>query len=183
MSCKKIVVMIDGSNTHAAFKQIGERADFKKIRKDFCTAHAPAAVKFIYYTAILEEEDGNKPMQKLVDWLSYNGYTVRSKPAKIYHNGDEPRIVKGNMDVEITTDMMLVSRYADEIILFTGDADFCYAIREVQKSGVHVVGVSTTQTRSSKYPIVSDEFRATVDQFIDLEDMKQWFISDEKTAS
>lgn len=168
MSDYKVVVMIDGSNTQAAFKQINERADFKKIRDHFNAVH------IFYYTAVLKEADGNVPLQALIDWLSFNEFVVRTKNAKTYSNGDGTERTKGNMDVEIATDMMLAAGYADTIVLFSGDSDFCYAINEVQKRGVRVVGVSTTQTRNTKMPVVGDDFRRAVDQFVDIEDMKEW---------
>lgn len=174
----KVVVMIDGANTYAAFKQVNEKADFKRIRDYFSEMYRDSIVRFMYYTAILEEDDGTKPMQKLVDWLSYNGYVVKSKPAKTYRNGDGTQNIKGNMDVEIAVDIVMASRYADRIFVFSGDADFCSAIRAAQQNGTHVTVVSTLQTRHSKSQTCSDELRALADAFIDIENMKDWFIPD-----
>lgn len=46
-----------------------------------------------YYTALLEDDE-NSPLRPLVDWLSYNGFTLVTKSAKEYTDSLGRRKVK-----------------------------------------------------------------------------------------
>ena len=49
----------------------------------------------------------------LVDWLDYNGYTAVTKPAKEYTDAMRRQKIKGNMDIEIAVDMMVMAKKID----------------------------------------------------------------------
>ena len=66
-------------------------------------------VRAYYYTALLDEQEYS-PIRPLVDWLDYNGYTMVTKPLKEFTQSTGRRKFKGNMDVEITVDVMEMSR-------------------------------------------------------------------------
>ena len=51
----------------------------------------------------------------------------------------------------------------DKIILFSGDSDFVYLVKEIQKRGVYTTVISP-QLRTAK------ELRKQADQFLDLRD-------------
>jgi hypothetical protein len=48
-----------------------------------------------------------------VDWLNYNGFTMRTKPAKEYTDSLGRRKVKGNMDVELCVDALELAAHID----------------------------------------------------------------------
>ena len=48
----------------------------------------------------------NFPLRPLVDWLTYNAFTVVTKPAKTFTDVEGRRKLKGNMDVELAVDAM-----------------------------------------------------------------------------
>lgn len=164
----KHIVLIDGANMSFAMNAIGRRFDWKKLRHFFVEADYGLCLGLRYYTAIHERADGEQPLRKIVDWLSYNGYLVVSKMTKSYENSDGSTRIKGNMDIEMATDMIRFAPRVDKIHLFTGDADFTYAVKAVQDMGVIVDVYSTMQGANS---IIGDDLRRQANNYIDIGDL------------
>jgi hypothetical protein len=108
----------------------------------------------------------------LTDWLAYNGYTLVTKPAKEFTDGNGRRRVKGNMDIEVAVDMLELAPRIDHAILFSGDSDFRRLVEAVQRKGVRVSVISSIKTAP---PMVADELRRQADQFIELADIATEF--------
>ncbi|MGJ8556992.1 MAG: NYN domain-containing protein, partial [Sulfitobacter geojensis] len=79
------------------------------------------------------------------------------------------RKVKGNMDIELAVDAMELAPHVDHIVIFSGDGDFRPLVESLQRQGVRVSCVSTIR---SQPPMISDDLRRQVDNFIELEDLK-----------
>ena len=79
----------------------------------------------------------------MIDWLDYNGFTVVTKPAKEFDDGEGRRRFKRNMSVELAVDAMELAKHVDQIVLFSGDGDFRPLVESVQRRGVRVTVVST----------------------------------------
>jgi len=47
------------------------------------------------------------------------------------------------MSVELAVDAMELAPHVDQIVLFSGEGDFCSLVEAVQRRGVHVTVVST----------------------------------------
>jgi uncharacterized LabA/DUF88 family protein len=154
-------LLIDGANAYETQRVLGYQIDWQKIIKFFKPQQA------MYFTA-LPEKDINKPnnLFKMIDHISYNSYVVVSKPVKFFNN-DGVTTMKGNMDVEIAVHILKAARWANHIVLFTGDGDFRMAVEDVQSQGVKVTVVSSCLTRPS---MVADELRRQSNEFIDLMD-------------
>jgi len=163
---ERMALFIDGANLHAATKTLDFDIDYKKLLSFFQSKGR--LIRALYYTALSDapESSGIKP---LIDWLTYNGYVLVSKPAKefIDHNGR--KTLKGNMDIEIAVNIMEMADRLDHIVLFSGDGDFRALIEAVQKKGCRVTAVSTTKNRP---PLAADELRRQVDQFVELTDLE-----------
>jgi uncharacterized LabA/DUF88 family protein len=97
--------------------------------------------------------------------LTITAFTVVTKPAKEFDDGEGRRKFKRNMSVELAVDAMELAPHVDQIVLFSGDGDFCSLVEAVQRRGVHVTVVSTL---SSQHSMVSDELRRQADVFTDL---------------
>ena len=121
-----------------------------------------------YYTALLDEQEYS-PIRPLVDWLDYNGYTMVTKPLKEFTQSTGRRKFKGNMDVEITVDVMEMSAHVDHVVLISGDGDFRRLVEAVQRRGVRVTVISTIRTQP---PMVADELRRQADFFLDLSELQ-----------
>ena len=163
---ERLGLFIDGSNLHASLKAINLDIDYKLLKKEFM--RRGKLLRAYYYTALLEDDE-NSPLRPLVDWLSYNGFTLVTKPAKEYRDSLGKRKVKGNMDIELAVDAMELAPHLDHIVIFSGDGDFCSLVESIQRQGVRVSIVSTTHSRPS---MISDDLRRQADNFIELEDLR-----------
>ena len=165
----KTAVFIDGANFSHTAKRLNMQIDYKKMLASL--KENTELIRTFYYTAMYTENDGNIPMQRLVDYLSYNGYTVVTKPAKVFTDINEVVRIKGNMDIEIAVDMLKIAKCVDNITLFSGDGDFCPLVKAVQEQGVFVTVVSSFETRPS---MIADELRRQADEFIGLETLRNY---------
>jgi uncharacterized LabA/DUF88 family protein len=159
---ERIGIFIDGANLFAATRNLDFDIDFKRLLEEF--RKRGRLVRANYYTALLEHEEYN-PLRPLVDWLDYNGFSVITKPAKEYTDDQGRRRIKGDMDIELAVDMINDAEHLDHIILFSGDGDFCRALKAVQGKGVRVSVVSSLKTSP---PMMSDDLRRRADEFIEL---------------
>jgi uncharacterized LabA/DUF88 family protein len=136
----KLALFIDGANLHSTAKALGFDIDYKRLLTEF---HSRGKlVRAFYYTAVIEDQEFSS-IRPLVDWLGYNGFTVVTKPAKQFDDGEGRRKFKRNMSVELAVDAMELAPHVDQIVLFSGEGDFCSLVEAVQRRGVHVTVVST----------------------------------------
>jgi len=161
-SANKIALFIDGANLYATSKSLGFDIDFKRLLQEY--ESRGTLLRALYYTAIFEDQEYSA-IRPLIDWLDYNGYTVVSKPAKEFDDGEGRRKVKRNMSVELVVDALELSNHIDQIVLFSGDGDFRSLVEAVQRRGVHVTVVSTLS-------MIADELRRQADVFTDLVELK-----------
>jgi uncharacterized LabA/DUF88 family protein len=115
----------------------------------------------------LEDQDFS-PIRPLVDWLDYNGYNVVTKSAREFTDATGRRRIKGDMDVEITVDLMEAAGHLQHVVLFSGDGDFVAVVEALQRKGVRVTVVSTLR---SQPPMVADDLRRQADTFLDLTEL------------
>jgi len=162
----KVALFIDGANLHAAARTLGFDIDYRRLLKEFQSRGT--LLRAFYYTAIVENPDFS-PIRPLIDWLNYNGYTVVTKPAKEFDDGEGRRRFKRNMHIEIAVDAMELAETADQIVLFSGDGDFRSLVEAIQRRGVHVTVVSSN---ASQPPMIADELRRQADVFTDLIELK-----------
>ncbi len=164
---ERLALFIDGANLHSAGKTLGVEVDYRKLLDEF--RRRGQMIRAYYYTVLIENEDYS-PIRPLVDWLQYNGFKVVTKPAKEYTDSSGRRRVKGDMDVEITVDMLNLAPHVDHVVLFSGDGGLTRLVEAVQERGVRVSVVSTAKTSP---PMVADELRRAADTFIELADLAE----------
>ena len=162
----KLALFIDGTNTHAAARALGFDIDYKRLLTEFRSRGT--LVRAFYYTVVIEDQE-LPSLRPLLDWLDYNGFTVVTKPAKEFDDGEGRRRFKRSMGVELAVNAMELARQVDEIVLFSGDGDFRALVQAVQRQGVRVSVVSTMASQS---PIIADELRRQADVFIDLTELQ-----------
>ena len=163
---ERIALFIDGPNLYSAARSLGFDIDYKNLLDVF--RQKGSLVRAFYYTALVEDQEYS-PIRPLVDWLDYNGFTMVTKPAKEYTDSMGRRKVKGNMDIELAVDAMELAPHLDHIVIFSGDGDFRPLVESLQRQGVRVSVVSTIR---SQPPMISDDLRRQVDNFIELEDLR-----------
>jgi uncharacterized LabA/DUF88 family protein len=161
-SANKIALFIDGANLCATSRSLGFEIDFKRLLQEY--ESGGTLLRALYYTATIEDQEYSV-IRPLIDWLDYNGYTVVSKPAKEFDDGEGRRKVKRSMSIELVVDALELSNHIDQIVLFSGDGDFRSLVEAVQRRGVHVTVVSTPS-------MIDDELRRQADVFTDLVELK-----------
>ncbi len=140
--------------------------DYKRLLTEFRSRGT--LVRAFYYTVVIEDQESS-PVRPLLDWLDYNGFTVVTKRAKEFDDGEGRRRFKRSMGIELVVDAMELARQLDEIVLFSGDGDFRALVQALKRQGVRVTVVSTM---ASQPPIIADELRRQADVFIDLTELQ-----------
>jgi len=163
----RLALFIDGANLYSAAKGLGFDIDYRKLLEEF--RKRGVLVRAYYYTALVEDQEYS-PIRPLVDWLDYNGFRLVTKAAREYTDAQGRKRWRGDMDVEISVDMMEMAAHADHLVLFSGDGDFRRLVEAVQAKGVRVTVVSTVK---SQPPMASDDLRRQADNFIDLQDLSE----------
>lgn len=163
---EKLAIFVDGANLYSAARALGFDIDFKKLRAEFMRRGRLS--RAFYYTTLLENEDYS-PIRPLIDWLDYNGFTMVTKQAREFTDSAGRRKIKGSMDVELAIDAMEMGKHVDHIVLFSGNGDFKPLVAGLQRMGVRVSVVSTIRTSPQ---MISDDLRRQVDNFIELDDLK-----------
>ena len=159
---EKIALFIDGANLYATAKSLGFDIDYKRLLREFQSRGY--LLRAFYYTAVVEDQEYSS-IRPLIDWLDYNGFTVVTKPAKEFDDGEGRRKFKRSMSMELVVDALELSNHIDQLVLFSGDGDFRSLIEAVQRRGVHVTVVSTM-------PTIADELRRQADVFTDLVELQ-----------
>ena len=160
---ERVALFIDGANLYAAARALGFDIDYKRLLELFSAG--TRLIRAFYYTALVEDQEYS-PIRPLVDWLDYNGYTMVTKPTKEFTDASGRRKIKGNMDIELATDVMEIADRIDHAVIFSGDGDFRRLVEAVQRKGVRVSVISTVR---SQPPMVADELRRQADVFVELE--------------
>lgn len=163
---ERIGIFVDGANLSATTKALNFFCDFSALIGVFTNRHT-YLVTANYYSAIYTDKNTDAQfLRPLMDYLSYNGWVVVSKPTKEFYDPiARSTRIKGNMDVELAVDVLRACDYVDKIILFSGDGDFKYLVEECQRRGKRVTVVSTIITRPS---MVADELRKQANEFVDI---------------
>ena len=135
LKTKKVGVFCDDSNLYHAYQRYGWRIDFEKFRKlleNFCD------LKFInYYIAIPEKGDTVfSGTQRFLDKIKPY-VKVKTKKLK-YIPGDRKFVKKGDVDVEISLDVVRAIDDLDIIIIVSGDSDLLelknYVVKDKEKN-------------------------------------------------
>jgi uncharacterized LabA/DUF88 family protein len=156
----RIALFIDGANLYATAKALGFDMDFRRLLAEF--QGRGRLLHAFYYTALFEDLEISST-RPLVDWLSYNGYTV------VTIDASGRRKIKFKLCTELAVNALEMSEHVDEIVLFSGDRDFRPLVEGIQRRGVRVTVVSTV---ASNPPMVADDLRRQADCFIDLADLQ-----------
>jgi uncharacterized LabA/DUF88 family protein len=118
----RIALFIDGANLHATARTLGFDIDYRRLLKEF--EGRGSLLRAFYYTAISEDQEYYSSLRPLIDWLSYNGYTVVTKAVKEFTDASGRRKVKGSMNIELAVDAMDLAGQIDQMVLFSGDGAF-----------------------------------------------------------
>ncbi|MBI4035311.1 NYN domain-containing protein [Candidatus Daviesbacteria bacterium] len=156
----KTSVFIDAANIELSAKDLNFKVDYKKLHT---WLQNKVKLQFIgFYTVRFD----TKNHDAFLTVLKRTGYKLITKPLKLIknrRNGEHLR--KANFDVEIAVDAIKRLDTFDNCILFSGDSDFNYLIKELQNKGKTVI------VASLRYH-VSRELVESTDFYLDLRKIK-----------
>jgi uncharacterized LabA/DUF88 family protein len=85
---KRIALFIDGAHLHRTTKTLGFDVDYTRLLQEF--GKYGSIVRAYFYT-IEKDDDAGSSIHPLLDWLDYNGFTMRRKRIREYDDGNGRR--------------------------------------------------------------------------------------------
>lgn len=165
---QSMYVFIDASNLWQAQKSKGRLFDYEKLSAYLKRRFSAAKFKVFYYTAYPAQETRSYDLNGKHRFLTFLkkglGFAVIKKELKrirVVDNGAESVIEKGNMDVEITIDVLHHMEKYDTVVFFTGDADFLALVSYLRQRGKKVFIFSSRNN-------ISQELRTGGDGYCDV---------------
>lgn len=156
----KIAVFIDAANLELSAKDRGFKVDYKKLNK---WLNELGRIKYIGFFTVRFD---NKRHDKFLTVLKKTGYKLITKPLKLIRDKNKGHLRKANFDVEIAVEVMKRIKDFDTLVLFSGDSDFDYLLKEVKAQGKQTIVVSM------KYHIAK-ELVERADRYIDLRKIRK----------
>lgn len=140
----RVYVFVDAANILYSQQTLRWRVDYKKLKEYF---EKECDLKGIYfYTGRLGE---NQKQNSFIEKLSKLGYVVKAKEVKRIKVSRDTYEWKGNLDVELTIDVIANLNNFDTLVLMSGDSDFA-ALLDTAKSQNKRVLVMSTKGHVSK---------------------------------
>lgn len=168
MSNNTIYVFIDASNLWQAVKSKGKFIDFDKTIKYIRDKFNGKNIKGFYYTAYPADGTRSYNMDAKHKFFIYLkkalGFAVIKKKLKrisVVNNDGETIEEKGNMDVEMTIDVLHHINKYNVAVFFTGDSDFLALVTYLRNHGKKVFVFSSKNN-------ISQELRTGADGYTDI---------------
>ena len=115
----KTAVFIDATNIYFSQRELNWQVDFVRLMQYL--KNETELWKVYFYTAY---DPTYTKQKKFIDFLEIAGYIVRTKNVKFIKDKQGGGFHKGNLDVELTIDVVHNRDKFDSFLLFSGDSDF-----------------------------------------------------------
>lgn len=156
----KISVFIDAANLELSAKDKGWKVDYKKLHKWLLSLGS------IQYLGFFTVRFANKQHDNFLTLLKKSGYSLTTKPLKLIKvNKGKDHLRKANFDVEIAVEAMKRINNFNIFILFSGDSDFDFLLKELKTRNKKTIVIST------RYH-VAKELVDRADYYVDLRKIK-----------
>ena len=133
----RVAVFIDAANIFYSQRTLGWRISYERLKEYF---EQECVVTNVYvYTAT---ESTSKEQTKFVSMLERNDFIVRTKPVKKIRLAGGAYQWKGNLDIELTMDMIQNLSSYDTAILMSGDSDFAPLIDHIKSQHKRILVMS-----------------------------------------
>lgn len=152
----RVAHIIDGDSL--SMNRVGFNVDWRRLHKYACAAH-PLDVTTLNFNGVeYFKEDGNSQNRRLLDYLSMNGFRVKSSPANLAAEGAVQR-ARLHVMVGLTIDMLLAANSGmQEVIVWSGDGAMVPAVEAAQKLGASVTVIAVDAYCSNALKIEADNF-------------------------
>jgi uncharacterized LabA/DUF88 family protein len=150
---KRVGVFLDFSNISAGALQVRQaRINYYQLLLEATSGRQ--LISATAYCVRGEEED----ITGFYEQLKIFGYRIRSKVAKVYPNGQR----KGNWDVGMAVDAIIMAPKLDVVVIVSGDGDFVDLIEPLHSHGCSVEVFAFRQN-------TSNDLRDASDRYVDLD--------------
>jgi uncharacterized LabA/DUF88 family protein len=129
---ERLALFIDGADLYATARALDFDLDYKRLLMLF--QQRGRMVRAIYFRTLIEDADGS-PFRPLIDWLTYNGFSVVTKPVKERIDASKGGRLTGAMEVELAVHAMQLAEGLDHIVLFSGNGDLRSLVAALQQLG------------------------------------------------
>ncbi len=169
----KVYVFIDASNLWEVQKSKGELFDFEKLKRYLKDKFSASSLEVFYYSAYPREgtrdynlEGKHKFFTFLKKRLDFVVQKKELKRIKIVTEEGQSVEEKGDMDVEITIDVLHHIQKYNIAVFFTGDSDFLALVTYLRRHGKKVYIFSSENN-------ISRELRTGGDGYFDVLKIKE----------
>jgi uncharacterized LabA/DUF88 family protein len=134
----KVCVFIDAANILYSQQTLGWRVDYTELKNYFqkeCELQ-----QIFFYTGHVGD---NQSQQSFLKKLEKIGYIIKAKEVKKIRISKTEYQYKGNLDVELTIDVIANINNFDTLILMSGDSDFAPLLDLVKSHHKRVIVIST----------------------------------------
>lgn len=136
-SVGRVCVFIDAANILYSQQTLRWRMDYKKLKAYF---ESECDLRGIYfYTGRV---GSNQKQNAFIEKLKELGYRVKAKEVKRIRISKNTYSWKGNLDVELTIDVLANLNKFDTLVLMSGDSDFAPLLDKVKENHRRVVVMS-----------------------------------------
>ncbi len=170
---KVIYVFIDASNVWNIVKSKRKFIEYSHLKNYLKEKFNAKEIKIFYYDAYPKEGTRDYDLNGKHRFYTYLkkglGFIVRKKELKRISNitkDGESIIEKGNMDVEMTIDVLHYLDKYNIAIFFTGDSDFLALVSYLRNRGKKVYIFSSQNS-------VSEELRTGGDRYFDVKNINE----------
>lgn len=169
---ERLSVFIDGPSLQRSAKSLRLDIDYKRLLMMFQQRGYLARA---HYYAALAPERSDCTLRPLLDWLSYNGFTVVSKVVRDFAmSGGQNALA-----VDMAVDAMQLADHIDHFVFFSSSSDLTRLAEALQRKGRQVTVVSTLRGE----PVIADELRRQADQFLELEELRAILAREPRAAA
>lgn len=134
----RVYVFVDAANILYSQQTLQWRVDYKKLKEYF---EKECDLKGIYfYTGRV---GSNHKQNVFIEKLEKFGYVVKAKEVKRIQVSRNAYEWKGNLDVELTIDVLANLSNFDTLVLMSGDSDFAPLLDKVKDNHKRVIVMST----------------------------------------
>ncbi|OHA29990.1 MAG: hypothetical protein A3B08_02005 [Candidatus Taylorbacteria bacterium RIFCSPLOWO2_01_FULL_43_44] len=134
----KVYVFIDAANILYSQQSLHWRVDYGKLKSYFASECDLRAIYF--YTGRV---GANHKQNAFIQKLEQMGYIVKAKEVKRIRISKNAYEWKGNLDVELTIDVLANLNNFDTLVLLSGDSDFAPLLDAVKAQHKRVIIMST----------------------------------------
>ncbi|MBI3589511.1 MAG: NYN domain-containing protein [Candidatus Liptonbacteria bacterium] len=134
----RVYVFVDAANILYSQQTLRWKVDYKRLKEYFKKECDLRAIYF--YTGRVGENDKQNHFLKKLEEL---GYVVKAKEVKRIRVSKSAFEWKGNLDVELTIDVLKNIDNFDTLILMSGDSDFASLLDTVKSQNKRVLVMST----------------------------------------